>query len=390
MALADITIAASFELKPGRYPDKSGHDLLRDIIKGALQAWPVGPKDIDGLLVTPSGQAGGAGVDVYIHDKIISEMGIRPTFAETLNAGGATFPMMVNRAAMAIADGRANAVLCISAGKFLKISAGGGEAARMISEPDLEAPYGTFIPGLYALIASEFMHKRGITRRDLARVAVAERQWALRNPDARMHGAGPIAIEDVLASRPIAWPFNFLDCSIPSEGGGAVLVTRGDLGRKWARQPAYVLGYGEAHPRGTISSPGSLIETGAVQSGAEAFRRAGLSPADIDVAQLYDAFTSTPLLLLENLKFVDEGGSGEFVQSGGMDPGGKMPVNTYGGLISFGHTGDASGMSVLIEGVRQVMGEAGERQVARADRGLVHCYGGMMFDHVTLILGREA
>lgn len=388
--MTDIAVAASYELKPARYPDKSGHDLLRDIIKGALKSWPVGPKDIDGLLVSPSGQAGGGGIDAYIHDKIISELAIQPTFAETINAGGATFAMMVNRAAMAIADGRANAVLCISSGKFLKISQGGGEAAKMISEPDMEAPYGTFIPGLYALIATEFMHKRGITKEDFARVAVAERQWALRNPEARMHGAGAITVEDVLNSRPIAWPFNFLDCSIPSEGGGAVLVARGDLARKWAKQPAYVLGYGESHPKGTMSSPGSLIETGALASGAEAFARAGLTPADIDVAQLYDAFSATPLLLLENLKFVDEGGSGEFVRSGAMDPGGRLPVNTYGGLISYGHTGDASGMSVLIEGVRQVMNDAGDRQVPNAAQGLVHCYGGMMFDHVTLILGREA
>ena len=153
----------------------------------------------------------------------------------------------------------------------------------------------------------------------------------------------------------ITYPFNFLDCSIPTEGGGAILVARGDLARKWAKQPAYVLGYGESHPKGTMSSPGSLIETGALVSGPDAFQRAGLTPADINVAQLYDAFSATPLLLMENLGFVDEGGSGEFVRSGGMDPGGRLPVNTYGGLLSFGHTGDSSGMSVLIEGVRQVM-----------------------------------
>lgn len=388
--MADITIAASYELKPDRYPDKSGHDLLRDIVKGALKQWPVGPKDIDGLLVSPTGQASGGTPDLYVHEKLISEMGIKPTFAETLSLGGATFAVMVNRAARAIEEGRANAVLCISSGKFAKISAGGGEAAKTISEPDMEAPYGTFIPALYGMIISEFMAKRGITKTDMARVAVSERQWAIRNPDAKMFTKGPLTIEDVINSRPIAYPFNFYDCSIPCEGGGAVLVTRGDLGRKWARQPAYVLGFGEAHIRGTMSSPGSLIETGAISAGEQAFAQAGMSPSDIQVAQLYDAFSATPLVLLENLKFTAEGGSGEFVRSGAMDPGGAMPTNTYGGLLSYGHTGDSSGMSVLIEGVRQVMGEAGERQVAKADRGLVHCYGGMMFDHATLILGREA
>lgn len=387
--MADITIAASYELKPDRYPDKSGHDLLRDIVKGALKRWPISPKDIDGLLVSPTGQAGGGAIDCYIHEKLISEMGIKPTFAETLSLGGATFATMVHRAARAIEEGRASAVLCIASGKFAKISQGGGEAAKMISEPDMEAPYGTFIPALYGMIISEFMAKRGITKEDMAAVAVAQRKWALRNPDAKMFGKGELTIEDVLNSRPIAYPFNFYDCSIPCEGGGAVLVTRGDLGRKWAKQPAYLLGYGEAHPRGTMSSPGSLIETGAIPAGEQAFAQAGMSPADIQVAQLYDAFSATPLLLLENLKFVEPGGSGEFVRSGGFDADGRMPTNTYGGLLSFGHTGDSSGMSVLVEGVRQVMGEAGDRQVAKADRSLIHCYGGMMFDHATLILGRE-
>ena len=388
--LTDITIAASYELKPARYPDKTGHDLLRDIIKGALKTWPIGPKDIDGLLVSPTGQAGGGSIDCYIHEKLISELGIQPTFAETLSLGGATFATMVDRAARAIAEGRANAVLCIASGKFAKISEGGGEVAKIISEPDLEAPYGTFIPALYGMIISEFIAKRGITKADMARVAVAQRKWALMHPDAKMYGKGELTIDDVLNSRPIAYPFNFYDCSIPCEGGGAVLVTRGDLGRKWAKQPAYILGFGEAHPRGTMSTPGSLIETGAVATGAAAFAQAGMSPADIQVAQLYDAFSATPLLLLENIGFVDAGGSGEFVRSGAMDPGGVMPTNTYGGLLSYGHTGDSSGMSVLIEGVRQVMGEAGERQVAKADRSLIHCYGGMMFDHATLILGRES
>lgn len=385
----DITIAATYELKPDRYPDKSGHDLLRDIIKGIFKSWPISPRDIDGLLVSPTGQAGGGSIDCYIHEKLISEMGIRPGFAETLSLGGATFAIMVDRAARTIAAGRANTVLCIASGKFAKISEGGGEAAKMISEPDLEAPYGTFIPALYGMIISEFMAKRGITKEDMARIAVNQRKWALRNPDAKMYSKGELTVEDVLNSRPIAYPFNFFDCSIPCEGGGAVLVTRGDLGRKWAKQPAYILGFGEAHPRGTMSSPGSLIETGAIETGKAAFAQAGMSPQDIQVAQLYDAFSATPLLLLENLNFTAEGASGEFARSGAMEPGGSLPTNTFGGLLSFGHTGDSSGMSVLIEGVRQVMGEAGERQVAKADRGLVHCYGGMMFDHATLILGRE-
>jgi acetyl-CoA acetyltransferase len=376
-------------MPPGRYPDLGPFDMFREVLRGAFAEWKIRPQLVDGLLTSPAGQSAGQ-TDVYVHDKLISELGIRPTFAETINLGGATFAAMVHRASLAIQDGRANAVLCIGAGKFMKPGVGGAEMmARMISECDFEVPYGTFIPALYALIATQFMAERGITREDIARVAVSARKWALLNPKARMHGKGPLEIADIINSRPIAEPFHFLDCSIPSDGGGAVLVTRADIAQQISSRPAYVRGYGEYHPRGTISSAGNLVESGATVSGPEAFRRAGMTPADIDIVQLYDAFSATPLILLENLGFCEPGTSGKFVQSGATDPGGRLPMNTNGGLLSFGHTGDASGMSVLIEGARQVMGQAGPPQVEKADRVLVHCYGGMMFDHATLILARE-
>jgi acetyl-CoA acetyltransferase len=281
-------------------------------------------------------------------------------------------------------------VLCLGAGKFTKLSAGGGEMmARAISDPHTEVPYGTWIPGLYGLLASEFMADHGVTNEDIARVAVSERKWALLNPDARMRSQGAITVDDVLKSRMIASPFHYLDCSVPSDGGGAVLVTRADLGRKLARQPAYILGWGEAHLRGRVSEPGRLTDTGAILSGAEAFKSAGLKPKDIDVAQLYDAFSITPMVLLENLGFCKPGTAAKFVNSGATDPGGELPVNTYGGLLSFGHTGDASGMSLVTAGAFQAMGTAGAVQVDKAKRVLIHGYGGIMYDHATLILGRK-
>jgi acetyl-CoA acetyltransferase len=321
---------------------------------------------------------------------LISELGLRPTFAETINLGGATYLAMVERAAAAIRDGRASTVLCVSAGKFMKPSAGGGALmAGAVSDRDLEVPYGTFIPALYGLIASQFMAERKATQEDLARVAVSARKWARLNPRARMHKGPELSVQDVLASRMICTPYHFLDCSFPSDGGGAVLVTRAALARKWTKQPAYVLGYGEYHPRGTLSNEGNLIESGATVSGPRAFAQAGMTPRDIQVAQLYDAFSSTPLLLLENLGLCGIAEAGSFVQRGAIDPGGALPVNTYGGLMSFGHTGDSSGMSLLTEAAFQTMGLAGPNQVAKAERVLAHAYGGMMFDHATVILGRE-
>lgn len=385
-----VAIAATYEMVPGRYPELDPFDMFRAVLKGALGSWGIGPKDVDGLLTSPAGQAAGS-TDTYVHDKLVSELAIYPRFAETMCLGGATFVAMINRAQLAIEAGQAKAVLCIGAGKFMKPGDGGAEMmARVISECDFEVPYGTFIPALYAMIAQQFMHERGITREDIARYAVSARKWALLNPRALMHAKGPIEVADVIASRPIAEPFNFLDCSIPTDGGGAVLVARADVARDIATRPAYVRGYGECHLRGTMSNAGNLIETGATVSGQAAFAQAGMTPSDIDVVQLYDAFSATPLILLENLGFCAPGDSGAFVQSGATDPGGILPMNTNGGLLSFGHTGDSSGMSVLIEAARQTMGEAGPNQVEKASRVLAHCYGGMMYDHTTLILARDA
>ncbi|MGE3690116.1 MAG: thiolase family protein [Novosphingobium sp.] len=383
-----VAIAAAFELPPGRYPDQDCVGLFRQVLKGLIGQCPIRPQDIDGLLTCPSG--GVAGFDPYVHEKLISELGIRPAMAEVMNLGGATFAAMVDRAAGAIRAGLASAVICIGAGKFMKPSAGGAELmARVTSDTVLEMPYGTFIPALYALIASQYMAERGASKADLARVAVAHRKWAVLNPNARMASAGEISVEDVLASRPISTPFNLLDCSVPCDGGGAIIVARGDLARKWTEQPAWVLGYGEHHSRGALSDRGNLLETGAAEAGARAFSSAGLTPDDIDVAQLYDAFSSSPLILLEELGFCAPGEAAGFVASGAIDPGGSLPVNTYGGLLSFGHTGDSSGMSMLTAGALQTMGLAGPTQVENANRVLVHTYGGIMFDHATLILGRE-
>jgi acetyl-CoA acetyltransferase len=386
--VTDVTIAAAYEMAPGRYPKLTCEDLFRKVIKGALSEWDIKPTDIDGLMTHPSGTI--AGYDIYFHDRLVTELGIKAKFVETLNLGGATYPAMVNRAAQTIRAGRAKAVLCIGAGKFTKLSAGGGEMmARAISDAHTEVPYGTWIPALYGLLASEFMADHGVRGEDIARMAVSERKWALLNPDARMRSQGAITVEDVMKSRMIASPFHYLDCSVPSDGGGAVLVTRADLGKKIARQPAYVLGWGEAHLRGRVSEPGRLTDTGAILSGAEAFKSAGLKPKDIDVAQLYDAFSITPMVLLENLGFCKPGTAAQFVNSGATDPGGELPVNTYGGLLSFGHTGDASGMSLVTAGAFQAMGTAGPVQVDKAKRVLIHGYGGIMYDHATLILGRK-
>lgn len=381
-------IAAASELAPGRYPDVDRNEMQELAVRALLEEWQLTPDVVDGLLVCPAGMADGIGADIFVHERLTDALGIAPRFAETINVGGATYTTMAMRAALAIAAGLADAVLCVGAGKFPKVGAGGGDRmAKMVSHPDFEYPYGAFIPALYALAATRHMHDRGTTREGLAAVAVASRAWALEHPAAVMHDAGPLTIADVVGSRPVASPFNLLDCSVPCEGGGAFVVARGEVAEELVAQPAFILGFGEHHDHGAIAHATDFSTMGAGVAARRAYAMAGLAPEDVDSAQLYDAFTINPILLLEETGLAEPGEAGNLYASGGTAPGGRLPVNTYGGLLSFGHTGDASGLSMLVEGALQVMGHAGARQVA-ADVTLVHTYGGMMADHTTLLLGR--
>ena len=384
-----VAIAAVSEMKPGRYPDMSGYDLYLEVVRQFLAEWSIKPGDIQGLLACPSGMAEGGSNDIFVHEQLYEELGIHPLFADTMNAGGSTYGLMVQRAALAIKQGIADSVLCIGAGKFPKVGAGGAESmARMISHEIYEFPYGTFIPAIYAQVASRHMFEYGTTPEQFAEVAVSSREWALKNPAAAMYGTESLSVAKVRESRPIATPFHLYDCSIPLEGGAAILVTSPATARRFTSQPAYLLGMGEYHSHRNIHQAPSLTDVGCNKAGQQAYRSAGLGPGDMDFAQIYDAFSVNPLVFMEELELCPKGRGGEFFQSGTSWPGGDFPVNTYGGLLSFGHTGDASGMSMIVEGARQIMGIAGERQLDKADIGLVHSYGGMMSEHSTLIFGR--
>ncbi len=384
-------IAAVTEMNPGRYPHYDDMEMYRQVLVQFISEWGINPKDINGLLACPAGMVLGGSAEIFTHEKLYDELGLRPVFSDTMNGGGATHGLMVQRATLAIEAGRADAVLCIGAGKFPKVRAGGAEAmAKMVSHSEFEFIYGTFIPALYALTATRHMAEYGTTQEQLAHVAVSARRWALKHPKALMRGKGGITVRDVLASRMIAWPFHMLDCSVPCEGGAVLLVTSGEVAKRINPQPVYVLGMGEYHTHGYISQAPNFATMGAKQSGEQAFSMAGLSPKDMNVAEIYDAFTINPLMCLEDLGFCEKGQGGPFIIEGHTEPGGDLPMNTYGGLLSFGHAGDSAGMSMIVEGSLQVMGRAGDRQVEHAKLALVHSYGGMMCEHSTLILGRQS
>jgi acetyl-CoA acetyltransferase len=383
-----VAIAAVSELRPGRYPERTGAQLYRDALVRFLGQWRVAPSDIQGLFVAISGQADGVSDNLFAHEKLVEELGITARVAETLNVGGSTPLVMAIRAATAIRAGQADGVLCVAAGRFPSVGAGGAARnTRMFAHPDFDSLYGTYIPPIYAQVATRHMHEYGVTRADMAAVAVGQRAWSLHHPDALMAPRGALTVQDVLAARPIATPFHLLDCSVPCDGGGAFLVAGADLARRINPRSAWVLGYGEVHLRANVSQLRTLGEFGARQAARAAYGMAGAVPADVRVAQLYDSFSYNPILGVEQMDFVPDGQGGVFFASGRGAPGGDLAVNTNGGLLSFGHTGDASGLSVLGEAALQVMGRAGARQVD-APLALVHGYGGMMCEHAVVLLGR--
>jgi acetyl-CoA acetyltransferase len=231
------------------------------------------------------------------------------------------------------------------------------------------------------------MHQYSTTREQLAQIAVAARQWALLNPAA--WEKTPLTIDQVLGSRMLSSPLTVRDCCLVTDGGGALVLTSAARAKTLRKPPVYVLGTGEHISHQNISSMPDLTVTGAAISGALAYAMAGLEPQDIDVVQVYDAFTITTLLFLEDLGFCPKGEGGRFVTDGAIAPGGKLPVNTNGGGLSYCHPG-MFGLFVLIEAVRQLRGECGARQVQGCETAIAHGNGGVLSSQSTVVLGNAS
>jgi len=313
-------------------------------------------------------------------------LGIRPRFTDTTVTGGSAFVGFVERAALAIAAGMCDVVL-ITYGSSLWSDRHRFSTAAVdprMPSAQFEFPYGDLSPiSAYSLAATRHMHEYGTTSEQLAEVAVASRQWAMRNPNALLRE--PITVTDVIESPMVASPFHKLDCCLMTDGGGALVVTSADRAKDLRRPPVFLLGAGFTTTHMTIPQMPDLTISGAVESGRLAFERADLTVEDIDLVQIYDSFTFSVILALEDLGFCDKGEGGQFVQSGHIGPGGDLPTNTSGGGLAYTHPG-AFGIFLVIEAVRQLRGECGNRQVPDAQRALVHGIGGWLSTHVTLIL----
>jgi len=308
----------------------------------------------------------------------------------SIGAGGGTTFSAVHHAAMAIANGVCKTVLITMADNLLTgFSREQAMATQSsVGHSQFETPYGPTVPALYALIAQAHMATYGTTPEQLAAIAVVCRKHAALNPAAQKQE--PISVQDVLDSRMIADPLHLLDCSLVSDGGAAIILTSAAHAIDFPHHPVYLLGAGEGHGHEHISQARSLTTSAAVESGRRAYATAGLGPRDIDLAQLYDCFTPTVLIELEDLGFCEKGEAGAFVEAGHIELGAQLPVNTHGGMLSHCHSGNPGSMFALTEAVKQLRHQADNRQVEDAEVALVHAQGGVMSSHATLILGREA
>ncbi len=338
-------------------------------------------RDVDGIFVNYMGEEGSVQVGEYL--------GIQPRYADSSDLGGAAFVAFVHHAMLAVSLGRCDVALIGFASRQRSKRGRNvnwmGEAGSIMEQ--FQSPYGLPTPiGQYALAASRHMYQYGTQSEQLAEIAVAARQWAQLNPKA--WARDPLTVDDVLTSRMVSDPLHKLDCCLITDGGGAVIVTNQERARNAAKKPVRVLGAGESTMTWHIGNMRDITVTPGQVSSREAFGMAGVTPQDVDVFEPYDAFTITVLLQLEDVGFCRKGEGGAFVEDGRLAPGGSLPSMTSGGGLSYNHPG-ALGVLLLVEAVRQLRGEAGDRQVPNCKIAVAHGNGGFLSTAATAVLARD-
>ena len=353
-------------------------DLMAQAVDRALDDCGIPLADVDGVF------AAATQYNMPVLN-LCEYLGITPRYMDGTHVGGASFESHIAHAQAAIEAGACEVAL-VAYGSTQRSAGRSNAAPQEISA--YEAPYRPMHPvTAYALAASRHIHEFGTSREQLAEVAVAARQWALLNPNA--WEKEPLTLQQVLDAPMIASPLTVRDCCLITDGGGALVVTSQARARSAKKQPAFVLGVGEAASHRHISGMPDLATTAARVSGARAFAMAGIAAADVDVLEVYDAFTINTILFLEDLGFCPKGEGGAFVADGAIAPGGRLAVNTNGGGLSYCHPG-MYGVFILIEAVRQLRGEAAGRNVPDCDVALVHGNGGVLSSQATVLLGSPA
>ncbi|MGW1500941.1 thiolase C-terminal domain-containing protein [Streptomyces mirabilis] len=370
----------------GRVDDATPYALHAQAARRALADAGMDRSLVDGFA--------SAGLGTLPPAEVAEYLGLRPTWVDSTAVGGSTWEVMAAHAADAIAAGHAEAVLLVygsTARADIKAGRRTGNLSFGARGPlQFEVPYGHTLIAKYAMAARRHMHAYGTTLEQLASVAVQARANAALNPDAMFRT--PITTDDVLSGPMIADPFTKLHCCLRSDGGAAVLLAAEEYVRDCRTAPVWILGTGEHVSHTTMSEWPDFTVSPAAVSGRLAFERAGVRPDEIDVAELYDAFTYMTLVTLEDLGFCAKGEGGQFVEKGRLTVGGELPVNTDGGGLSAQHPG-MRGLFLLVEAVRQLRGEAGERQVRKTggrlpELAVASGTGGWFCSSGTVVLGR--
>lgn len=382
----DTAIAGLGMTELGKVYGRSPRRLAADAVRAAADDAGLPLADLDGLIVS-TGLSGSPGIE------LAGTLGLRDLRLLTqMNSYGATAVAMVSYATAAIQSGAASAVACVFADAPLRPERSSGaayhrDAAEWQGYGGLQAALGfRSVNAFYALAARRHMERYGTTSEQLGAIAVATRAWAAGNPLAQMRE--PISLQDHQDSRWVVEPLHLLDCCLVSNGGIAVIVTSAERARDLARPPVHVWGWAQGHPGRTMARGGDFgLTTGAALSGPAAMKMAGITTADVDVCQIYDCYTFTVLVTLEDYGFCAKGEGGAFAASGALGPGGTLPVNTGGGQLSAYYMW---GMTPLSEAVIQARGHGGDRQAPRNEVILVSGNGGILDHHATLVVSPHA
>lgn len=364
----------------GKHEGRSTLDLMTEAAQGALSDAGLKRSDIDGLLTGYSTTM----PHLMLATVFAEHFGMQPSYAHAIQVGGATGLAMVMLAHELVEAGVAKTILVVAGENRLTGQARDSAMSTLaqVGHPDYEVPLGPTIPAYYGLLASRYMHDFGLTQEDMAEFAVLMRQHAMQHPGAQFHDS--ITVADVMASREISSPLKLLDCCPVSDGGAAFIISREPLGDHHVR----IMGCGQAHLHQHVTAAKSLSDVGAAVALNRAKDKAGVDLNAIKYAGIYDSFTITLAILIEELGLAKRGESAARARNGDFGINGALPLNTHGGLLSYGHCGCGGAMAHLVETQLQMTGRAGPRQVRDASLALLHGDGGVMSSHVSMFLER--
>lgn len=378
---------------------KAPLELAGEAIRETLDRAGVDKSEVEGLL---TGWAPIADHRPRYNNVLSSHFNLTPKLSTTVTFHSAGVMSMFEYAAMAVERGIADPVLCVQSDAAASFDDPSDGMSGTDVDPVFEHPYGLVYPSAMALVARRQMAEFGVTREQMAAVAVAAREWGVDHPHATLGDRGPLTVQEVLDAPPVAEPLGLYDCVPwgPAGTGGAFLVTSAENAASYDGPTVRILGTGgystheyvSARPSlrsAAVDAPARLTHTGARESSRLAYERAGLGPDDVDVAEVTYLFSNVALLLLEDLGFCEKGRAGEFVESGGIARDGDLPFNTHGGDLTFGQPGVSMWMNTAIECIRQLTDEPLGAAVPDADVGLVHGMGSTCACHATVLLGRE-